>query len=224
MRTLIGNIKGPKGDTGATGATGATGPGATVSVGTVTTLSPGSTATVTNSGTETDAVFDFGIPQGQRGETVTELDNLTLNSITTPSDDFPSLAVENNGSLLFGKIQKWFTSLRSTFLKNNATTTDSGYALDARMGVTLDTNSKTLVVTGSSISSSNMSSSTAFVISNTGITTDMVVVNSVLSNPAAMASDWNVSTDTAGQARITGTVVSGATTNITLYLERQRTS
>lgn len=68
--------KGPKGDTGDTGPqgpqgeTGATGPAgtsATIAVGTVTTLPAGSNATVTNSGTSSSAVFDFGIPQGASG-------------------------------------------------------------------------------------------------------------------------------------------------------------
>ena len=41
--------------------------GPTISVGTVTSLAPGSTPTVTNSGTQTDAIFNFGIPQGATG-------------------------------------------------------------------------------------------------------------------------------------------------------------
>ena len=76
--------QGPKGDTGpqgpagaegATGPqgpqgeTGATGQSANISVGTVTTLSAGSNATVVNSGTSMDAVLDFGIPQGAKGDT-----------------------------------------------------------------------------------------------------------------------------------------------------------
>ena len=76
--------QGPKGDTGpqgpagaegATGPqgpqgeTGATGQSANISIGTVTTLSAGSNATVVNSGTSMDAVLDFGIPQGAKGET-----------------------------------------------------------------------------------------------------------------------------------------------------------
>ncbi len=55
------------GGAGATGATGATGSAANVSVGTVTTLAAGSQATVTNSGTTTAAVLNFGIPQGAAG-------------------------------------------------------------------------------------------------------------------------------------------------------------
>ena len=76
--------QGPKGDTGpqgpagaegATGPqgpqgeTGATGQSANISVGTVTTLTAGSNATVVNSGTSMDAVLDFGIPQGAKGDT-----------------------------------------------------------------------------------------------------------------------------------------------------------
>lgn len=40
----------------------------TVSVGTTSTLSPGSNATVENVGTDTDPILNFGIPQGQTGQ------------------------------------------------------------------------------------------------------------------------------------------------------------
>lgn len=81
----VGKIQGPQGDPGYTpvkgvdyfdGAPGYTpqkgvdytdGKAATVQVGTVTTLPAGSNATVTNSGTENAAVFDFGIPRGADG-------------------------------------------------------------------------------------------------------------------------------------------------------------
>ena len=56
---------------------------------------------------------------------------------------------------------------------------------------------------------------------NTAIETDMVCINSVLGNPSAQASEeWEVNTDTAGRARISGTI-SGSTT-ITLYLMKSR--
>lgn len=41
---------------------------ATIAIGTVTTLEPGQPATVTNSGTEGAAVFNFGIPKGAKGD------------------------------------------------------------------------------------------------------------------------------------------------------------
>lgn len=59
--SVSGNIKGP------VGATGATGAAATVAVGTVTTGSAGGTASVSNSGSSTAAVFDFTIPKGDTG-------------------------------------------------------------------------------------------------------------------------------------------------------------
>jgi len=46
-----------------------TGAAATVSVGTTTTLAPGSSATVVNAGTSSAAVFNFGIPTGATGAT-----------------------------------------------------------------------------------------------------------------------------------------------------------
>lgn len=50
------------------GAKGDTGDAATVSVGSVTKLSPGATPTVVNTGTSGAAVFDFGIPEGEKGD------------------------------------------------------------------------------------------------------------------------------------------------------------
>ena len=58
---------GPKGDKGDPGPTGAAGAAATVTVGSVTTLAPGAQATVTNTGTESAAVLNFGIPKGADG-------------------------------------------------------------------------------------------------------------------------------------------------------------
>ena len=52
---------------GPPGPRGLQGQSATIAVGTTTTLAPGSSATVTNSGTSLAAVFDFGIPQGVTG-------------------------------------------------------------------------------------------------------------------------------------------------------------
>ena len=71
--------EGPAGPTGATGDTGAEGPvgptgetgptgaAATITIGSVTTGDPGTEASVTNSGTSEDAVFDFVIPRGEPG-------------------------------------------------------------------------------------------------------------------------------------------------------------
>lgn len=50
------------------GEPGSDGQNATIAIGSVTSLSYGSTPTVTNTGTATNAVLNWGIPEGQRGE------------------------------------------------------------------------------------------------------------------------------------------------------------
>lgn len=71
-------LVGPTGPTGATGATGPAGDAATIAVGTVTTGAEGSSATVTNSGTSSAAVFDFSIPVGDTGATGPQGDAATI--------------------------------------------------------------------------------------------------------------------------------------------------
>lgn len=65
--TNIVSIAAITGPTGATGSTGSAGTAATIAVGNVTTGAPGSSATVTNTGTSGAAVFDFAIPRGDVG-------------------------------------------------------------------------------------------------------------------------------------------------------------
>lgn len=143
---LLGNVKGPQGDTGATGPKGDTGNAATVRAGSVTTVPYGQNARVTNSGDEHDAVFDFVIPQGRPGEQTTDMENLTLSSMTEPSAQFPVPSIGDTGKVIFGKITKWFsdmtalvaTKFPTSNVVNNLTTTASGYALDARQGRALN--------------------------------------------------------------------------------------
>lgn len=56
-------------------------------------------------------------------------------------------------------------------------------------------------------------------VSDRRITGDMVVVNSVLSNPSAQTGDWEVTTSN-GSLTITGTM--SGSTDLTLYLQRSR--
>ena len=86
---------GAEGPVGPTGETGPTGAAATITIGSVTTGDPGTEASVTNSGTSEDAVFDFVIPRGEPGgggapEVLATVD-------TTPQ---PTLA---NGALIFNE-------------------------------------------------------------------------------------------------------------------------
>ena len=70
-KALSWNQQGPRGAAGAKGAAGTSGSSATVSVGSVTTESAGSQATVSNSGSGSNAVLNFGIPQGAPGANAT---------------------------------------------------------------------------------------------------------------------------------------------------------
>lgn len=60
--------QGEKGDPGAPGQQGVPGQAATIALGSVTTLSPGSQAYAENTGTPSAAVFNFYIPKGDKGE------------------------------------------------------------------------------------------------------------------------------------------------------------
>lgn len=60
-------IQGEQGERGVQGAQGPAGPAATITIGNVTTSAPGTSATVTNRGTSSAAVFDFVLPKGKDG-------------------------------------------------------------------------------------------------------------------------------------------------------------
>lgn len=111
--TRIGYIKGATGAQGERGLQGDPGQAATIEVGSVTTVPYGQTANVQNSGTSSVAVFDFTIPQGRPGEQTTDMENLTLGSITTSSAEFPIPAVGETGKVLWGKVVKWFDDMSS---------------------------------------------------------------------------------------------------------------
>ena len=85
------SLVGPKGDTGE------------LSVGTVTTLAPGESATVTNSGTSTDAVLDFGIPAGAAATvSVGDVTALSPGSIPTVTNSGTSAAAILDFGLVSG--------------------------------------------------------------------------------------------------------------------------
>ena len=85
------SLVGPKGDTGE------------LAVGTVTTLAPGEDATVTNSGTSTDAVLDFGIPAGAAASvSVGAVSALTPGSTPTVTNSGTSSAAVLDFGLVSG--------------------------------------------------------------------------------------------------------------------------
>lgn len=77
------SIKGEKGDRGLQGVQGDMGAAATIKIGTVTTGAAGSNASVTNSGTASNAVFDFVLPKGKDGADGGVTVDDTLSDIST---------------------------------------------------------------------------------------------------------------------------------------------
>lgn len=149
---LIGNIKGPQGiqgetgATGAPGANGANGAAATIRVGTVTTSAYGTTAQVINSGTESEAVFDFVIPQGKPGEETTRMSALTLDQVTASTATQPVPAVGESGAVIWGKVIKFFNDIKTAIVNKiayddcvaNLTSTSSKLPLAANQGKALN--------------------------------------------------------------------------------------
>lgn len=82
-----------KGDTGAKGDTGSA---ATIAVGTITTGAAGSSASVTNSGTTSAAVFDMSIPKGDTGSAGTAA-TIAVGTVTTGAAG-SSATVTNSGT------------------------------------------------------------------------------------------------------------------------------
>ena len=104
--------RGDKGDKGDTGATGAAGASATVTAGTTSTLPSGSSATVTNSGTSSAAVFNFGIPKGDKGDKGDPAAGLQINGSVDTYADLPNdLGPSDAGTAYFnqadGKLYVW---------------------------------------------------------------------------------------------------------------------
>lgn len=85
--------QGPQGEAGPQGEKGADGKSATITIGTVTTVSPDTPASVTNSGTETDAIFNFEIPKGQDGTGGSaDIDTLEKIAIKTTIEGNPAMS------------------------------------------------------------------------------------------------------------------------------------
>lgn len=70
------------------------------------------------------------------------------------------------------------------------------------------------------LSTSSAVSALPYTFTDAAIETDLVCIQSNLSNPTAQTGDWTVNTDTAGQATISGTI--SGSTDITLYLMKSR--
>lgn len=112
--------QGEKGDTGPIGYPGEPGRAATITVGTVTKLSPNATPTVTNVGTSSAAVFNFGIPGYKKTlYNLLEVDKISYTTSSLlkyksikaldPSDSFVTIATPGYFTLPRGEYKIDFT-------------------------------------------------------------------------------------------------------------------
>ena len=104
-------------------------------------------------------------------------------------------------------------SALTTTAKTSAVAAINEVDSHADAAATAATKCECLVITVSGVSSLSQT------VSNADIESDMVVVNSVLSNPAAQTGNWTITTGT-GTLTIAGTI--SGTTDITLYLMKSR--
>ena len=79
-------VQGPQGEQGETGPQGADGDAATITVGTVTTLQPNQSAYVTNVGTSSAAIFNIGIPKGDKGDSGSGSGDMTASTYDPNGD------------------------------------------------------------------------------------------------------------------------------------------
>ena len=92
-----------------------------ISVGSVTTGAPGSNASVTNSGTSTNAVFDFVIPRGDKGDQGNDATIDIINNLSTTRTDAALSA--NMGKELNDKIKNYYSESWTFTLEDGSTAT-----------------------------------------------------------------------------------------------------
>jgi len=115
------------GTSGPQGATGVAGTAATVAVGTVTTGNAGTSATVVNAGTSSNAVLNFTIPRGDSGGSYTHTQNSVSSTwvVNHNLGYYPQVTViESGGSNVEGTIV--FNSLNQLTITFSVSI--SGYA------------------------------------------------------------------------------------------------
>ena len=94
----------PKGDKGDTGAAGADGDAATIQVGQVETLQPNQQAYVQNVGTTSAAIFNIGIPKGEKGDSGSGSGDMTAsvydpNGTVAAAGGIPDYVDSNGGKI-----------------------------------------------------------------------------------------------------------------------------
>lgn len=133
------------------GIQGEKGEAATIKIGTVTTLPAGSEVTVENVGTNNNAIFNFGIPKGEKGDTggqeIIDLGNQQLNTnfkITKENfdkfngDNPPIIKIETVmfGNLLY-RLLLSRSVVRGAYIKYSCTFIDDAYNHSGECLITL---------------------------------------------------------------------------------------
>lgn len=133
-------IKGDTGEQGPKGGKGDVGDNAAIAIGTVTTLEPDQEATVSNTGTETNAVLSFGIPKGVQGDvgpqgpqgapgTNENVPHADISKAENPSVS-DSYEAPLQDLKLYGKSTQESTSGKNLFDADSITQVGNNYAFD----------------------------------------------------------------------------------------------
>lgn len=146
--------QGIQGPAGADGVDGTDGVSPTISIGNTTTLDPNSPATVTNVGTNTNVILDFGIPQGKQGvsdnclsvptvvgELPEDADPKTFYFVPKKDDE-----TTTSGSSLTLNITKEYGRLENFQIDGYLDTSTPGTLTPLSGNITITVNSNTYVV------------------------------------------------------------------------------
>ena len=118
------------------GEPGSDGQNATITIGSVTSLSYGSTPTVTNTGTATNAVLNWGIPEGQQGEQgIQGIPGINAQAYVTQNTGSATITIEDADG----------TTTATVYDGQNGTNGQDGYSPTA--SVTQNTGSATISIT-----------------------------------------------------------------------------
>lgn len=187
---------------------------ATVTVGTVTTGEAGSEASVTNSGTENDAILDFVIPQGIQGEAAT----ITIGTVTTLDSDesatVTNSGTENDAVLDFGIPQgKAATvtvgTITTVTSDEEATVTNSGTDEDAILDFEIPQGKAATITVGTTTTGE---AGTEASVVNSGTTDEAVLDFTIPQGVRGEAATITVGTTTTGEPGTEATVTNSGTT------------
>lgn len=198
-------------------AQGSIGPAATVAVGTVTTSNPGSSATVTNSGTSSAAVFNFTIPRGATvGLNATPV--VTVNPNVNPS--ISDSGVNGDRVLQFSLPRAASVSLGTVTTGtagSSAAITNTGTNGDAVLNFTIprgDTGAAATVAVGTTTTGAAGSSAS---VTNSGTSGAAVLNFTIPRGDTGQAATVAVGATTTGAAGTSASVTNSGTSSAAVF-------